>query len=137
MNENAKNLLNEEIESRIRELAYLKLGSEEYSKAVENIAKLYKLRIEETEVELDYDDRNERRIMENSINDLELRQKNEQLEKDVKERYVRFGLEAAGIILPLIFYSNWMRKGLKFEETGTFTSATFRGLINRFRPTGK
>ena len=25
----------------------------------------------------------------------------------------------------------------KFEETGTFTSSTFKGLINRFRPTKK
>lgn len=28
-------------------------------------------------------------------------------------------------------------KGFKFEETGTYTSTTFRGLFNRFRPTKK
>ena len=48
---------------------------------------------------------------------------------------IRIGIDAASLILPLIFYAYWMRVGLKFEETGTFTSTTFRGLFNRFRPT--
>ena len=40
-------------------------------------------------------------------------------------------------IPPLMFYGIWMKKGFKFEETGTYTSTTFRGLFNRFRPTRK
>jgi len=30
-----------------------------------------------------------------------------------------------------------IEKGFKFEETGTYTSQTFKNLINRFRPTKK
>ncbi len=56
-------------------------------------------------------------------------------EESRKDRYFRLGVEAAAIILPLIFYGIWLRKGFKFEETGTFTSTTFRNLFNRFRPT--
>lgn len=117
--ENIKELLDGEIASAIENLTLLKPGSEEYSAAVESIAKLYKLRIDETEHEH------------------ERQQKVNQLDEQVKDRYFRVGLEAAGIILPLAFYAFWMRKGFKFEETGTFTSTTFRGLFNRFRPTNK
>ena len=67
--------------------------------------------------------------------DDELKQK--QLEEQVKERYFRVGIAAAELMVPLIFYGIWMRKGFKFEETGTYTSKTFTGLINRFRPTKK
>ena len=70
------------------------------------------------------------RITENSL-------KEQQLTEQTKERYFRFGAEAAGIILPLIFYATWMRKGFKFEESGTFTSTTFRGLFQKFKPTKK
>lgn len=56
-------------------------------------------------------------------------------EESRKDRFLRIGVDVAGIILPLIFYGIWLRRGFKFEETGTFTSTTFRNLINRFRPT--
>ncbi len=58
-----------------------------------------------------------------------------QVEEKSKDRIVKIVLESAGIVLPIIFYGIWMKRGFKFEETGTFTSQTFRGLFNRFRPT--
>lgn len=51
--------------------------------------------------------------------------------------YFRFGMAAAELVLPLMFYGVWMRRGFKFEQDGTFTSQTFRGLFSRFRPTKK
>ena len=105
MNE-IRDLLGEEIKSGIRDLSSLPYGSEEKSTAIEDLVKLYKLRIEER-------DFNEK----------------------VKDRYFRLGIEMTSIVLPLIFYGIWMRKGFKFEETGTYTSMTFRSLFNRFKPT--
>lgn len=101
------------------------------------MAKLYKLRIEENKSEWDADEKYDRRVMEGEANtkDDELKQK--QLEEQVKERYFRVGVAAAELMVPLIFYGIWMRKGFKFEETGTYTSKTFTGLINRFKPTKK
>lgn len=55
--------------------------------------------------------------------------------KEVRDRYLRLGLEVASLVLPLMFYAAWMDKGFKFEREGTYTSTTFRGLFNRFRPT--
>ena len=130
MDEEIRKLLEEEIKTEIRDLSTLEPGSKEKSTAIEDLAKLYKLRIEETKNEWDFSEKYDTREGDKQL-------KKDQLEEQVKDRYFRFGVEAAGIILPLIFYGIWMRKGFKFEETGTFTSTTFRGLFNRFRPTKK
>lgn len=134
---NIKDLLNEEIAMEIQNLSEFKAGSDEKSSAIDDLAKLYKLRIEENKSEWDEDEKYDRRVMEGEANtkDDELKQK--QLEEQVKERYFRVGVAAAELMVPLIFYGIWMRKGFKFEETGTYTSKTFTGLINRFRPTKK
>lgn len=130
MNDETKGLLEETIKEEINNLTTLKTGSEEKSTAIEDIAKLYKLKIDESKVVNDAQEKEIQRITENSL-------KEQQLTEQTKERYFRFGAEAAGIILPLIFYATWMRKGFKFEESGTFTSTTFRGLFQKFKPTKK
>ena len=130
MNDEIMELLGEEIKNEIENLSSLEQGGEEHTKAVENLAKLYKLRIEETKNAKDAE------LKEQQIeDDAEIR--GSELVVEVKNRYLRLGIDAAGIILPLLFYGSWMKKGFRFEETGTFTSTTFRGLFNRFRPTRK
>lgn len=133
MDERIRELLSEEIANEVKDLATLDPGSTEHSAAVDSLTKLYKLKIEETKMNLDFEEKCKRRIMEDSQH----AQENDQLFRQEKERYIKFGMEAAGLILPLMFYAYWMRKGFEFEETGTFTSATFKGLFNRFRPTKK
>lgn len=119
-----KELLNEVIISDIQKLSQLDSGSDEKSKAIEDLTKLYRLKIEETKTE------NEA---------LETRAKSrmnkEQVSEQVKDRYFKAGIAVGELILPLIFYAVWMARGFKFEETGTFTSKVFMGLFNRFRPT--
>ncbi len=130
MDEEIRKLLEEEIKAEIRDLSTLEPGSKEKSTAIEDLAKLYKLRIEETKNEWDFNEKYKSR-------DSDIQFKKDQLEEQVKDRYFRFGVEVAGIILPLIFYAAWMKRGFKFEETGTYTSTTFRSLFNRFKPTKK
>ncbi len=130
MDEEIRKLLEEEIKAEIRDLSTLEPGSKEKSTAIEDLAKLYKLRIEETKNEWDFNEKYESR-------DSDMQFKKNQLEEQVKDRYFRFGVEVASIILPLIFYAAWMKRGFKFEETGTYTSTTFRSLFNRFKPTKK
>lgn len=126
MNENEiKKLLDEEIANEIRDLSEMYPG-EEKSAAVEDLTKLYKLRIEENKSERD---------AENNMRDDEM--KRVQIAEQTKDRYFKLGIAAAELMIPLIFYGVWMRKGFKFEETGTYTSTTFRGLFSRFRPTKK
>lgn len=155
MSENIKELLNEEIAAEIQAISSLNSGSEEKSKAIEDLAKLYRLRIEETKSELDAEDKRSRRTLESEANvrenDIKKSQLDEQIKADVqdeqykrsqldeqvKDRYFKLGIAAAELLIPIMFYGIWMRKGFKFEETGTYTSTTFRGLFNRFRPTKK
>lgn len=132
-----KELFEEEIRNQIEDLSSLNAGSEEKSKAIDDLAKLYRLKIEETKVDWDADEKYNRRVMEENQLLTENDQKSSQLAEQIKDRYFKFGAEVAGIVLPLMFYAAWMRRGFKFEETGTYTSTTFRGLFNRFKPTKK
>lgn len=130
-------LLNEEIASEIQALSQFEVGSNEKGAAIDDLTKLYKLRIEENKSIWEADEKVNRRVMENEtiMRDNEI--KRTQISEQIKDRYFRVGIAAAELVLPLMFYGVWMKKGFKFEETGSYTSATFRGLINRFRPTKK
>lgn len=130
MNDEIRDLLEEEIKTEIRDLSTLEAGSKEKSTAIEDLAKLYRLKIEETRNEWDFNEKYESR-------DSDILFKKDQLGEQVKDRYFRLGVEAASIILPMIFYAAWMKRGFRFEESGTYTSTTFRGLFNRFKPTKK
>ena len=122
MDEEIKKMLEDEIKTHITGLSTMQTGSKEKIGAINELTALYRLKIEETKNELDCDDK---------------RVKREQLEEQVKDRYFKLGIAVAEITLPLIFYAVWMYKGLKFEETGSINSTVFRGLVSRFRPTGK
>lgn len=54
MGEEIKGLLEEEIKSEIENLSSLETGSQQHSAAVESLAKLYKLKIEEDKSSMDY-----------------------------------------------------------------------------------
>lgn len=119
-----QNLLDEEIVRRLQGLNDLESGSKEIGDAIEDVEHLFKMRVEERKLsnELESNAREERdKLVENAAR--------------AKDRYIRLGLDVAGLILPLAFYGIWMAKGFKFEESGTFTSTTFRNLFNRFKPT--
>ena len=51
------------------------------------------------------------------------------------DRYMRIAVAGVELVLPLMFYGIWMRRGFKFEESGVYSSTTFRNLFSRFRPT--
>ncbi len=125
-----KNLLEEEIESQIQNLSNLPDGSKEKSDAIDDLSALYKLRLDEMKITLDHEEKSNNRKTEERL-------KEEQLVEQINDRYFKLAITAAEIILPMLFYATWMRKGFKFEETGTFTSTTFRNLFNRFKPTKK
>lgn len=128
MGEEIKELLEEEIKSEIENLSSLEAGSQQHSEAVESLAKLYKLKIEEDKTSMDYYEKEENRNTEIDL-------KRNQMDEAVKDRYFRLGIAAAELILPLMFYGIWMNRGFKFEKDGTYTSQTFRSLFSRFKPT--
>ncbi len=54
MGEEIKGLLEEEIKSEIENLSSLEAGSQEHSTAVESLAKLYKLKLEEDKSSIEH-----------------------------------------------------------------------------------
>lgn len=130
MNEELKELLGEEIKIEIGNLYDLDPGSDEHSKAVDSLAKLYRLKIEEEKNAMDIEEQRNLREQDEQF-------KQKQLAEETKDRYFKYGIEAGLGLLTLAFYHGWMKRGFKFEETGTITSKTFMGLTKFFRPTRK
>lgn len=141
-----QSLLDGVIETEIQNLESLSSGSDEKSKAIQNLATLHKLRIEEIKAGTDADEKRERRKMDSEQRKAELdgkeadRDREETFQKrqamdQMIDRCVRTGVAVGELVLPLVFYGIWMNRGFKFEETGSFTSTTFKNLLNRFRPT--
>jgi len=59
-------------------------------------------------------------------------------ERDIElrtDRIIKVLVDGATILVPIIFYNVWMKKGFIFEETGTYTSNTFKNLFSKFKPT--
>lgn len=155
MKKSIKDLLDEEIIAQIESLKTLDDGSKEKQLAIDDLNTLYRLKIDETRMGLEFEEKKERREMENTLQSDELiikekqldaendarsceeQFKAEQLKEQVKDRYFKAGIAAAEIIIPIVFYGVWLKRGFKFEETGIFTSTTFRSLFNRFKPTKK
>ena len=134
---NIEELLSEEIAAQIKALSDLQSGSKEKSTAIDDLTKLYKLRIEENKSIWDADEKHNSRIADNEAKAREEEIKRQQLSEQIKDRYFKAGIAGAELVVPLIFYGIWMNKGFRFEETGTISSQVFRNLINRFRPTKK
>ena len=134
---NIEKLLREEIATQIQALSEFEPGSKEKSAAIDDLVQLYKLRIEENKSIWDTYAKHNSCVADNEAKVREEEIKRQQISEQVKDRYFKAGIAGAELIVPLIFYGIWMNKGFKFEETGTFTSSTFKGLINRFRPTKK
>ena len=144
MDEQIRQALADEILRQLNGLSALQPGSKEQQTAVENVTKLYRLGLEDVKADTDYDEKIYRRDVDaqHEQEELDRQAREEQFKKDqlaeqTKDRYFKLGIAAAEFVLPLIFYATWMKRGFKFEETGTYTSTTFRGLFNRFRPTKK
>ena len=110
MDNKKRELLEEEIQTQIENLKYL--SGEEYTAMVQNIEKMYKLNIEDvkTESELELE---------------KVKAKEQKREKNI-DRGINLGM--FGFQMGMFGY--WLSKGYKFEETGTFTSPSFKNLYN-------
>ena len=140
-----KTLLDDVIKTEIKNLRDLSPGKEGRADAIRDLAALHKLRIEEIKAQADAEEKLQRRVMDGDQRRQELAEKDadrireerlqeRQLREQKIDRYVRIGTAAAELVLPLVFYGIWMKKGFKFEESGVYSSTTFRNLFSRFRP---
>lgn len=140
-----KTLLDDVIETEISNLKTLPVKDERRGDVIRDLVSLHKLRIEEIKAQADVEEKSERREMDSRQREEELAAKDadrtreeenqaRQLREQKIDRYVRTGVAAAELILPLVFYGIWMKRGFKFEESGVYSSTTFRNLFSRFKP---
>lgn len=152
MNVELKELLGEEIKNQITNLSSMEPGSEEHSKAIESLTKLYRLKIDDDKNEIDDNEKHNRRSMdkEQQILDAELKQKQlevdteireceldlkeDQLREESKNRWINVGLQVGLTVLGIVAYDIWNRRGLRFEETGSITSPQTRNLYSKMLP---
>lgn len=111
-----KELLKEEFEREIEKVSSLKEGSEEHSRAVQDLDKLYRLSMEDRKIEQ------------------EIELKKEELKSQKVDRYIKYGMGASGFVLTNLFYDIWHRRGLKFEETGAIASGVVKDFMKNIKP---
>ena len=124
------NLLEEQIKGGLEGLGYLDMGSEEYKSASEAITKLIDREIELKKLDSANDDKRHQRLIE--IKDRELDRK--KYESDEKDRWIKNGLTAAGLIIPTIVTIWGTIKSFEFEEKGSITTIMGRGFVNKLLP---
>lgn len=137
MKDMTKELLEEVIVQQLNDLKN-DYPDEEKSGKSDKVIELSKILIENDKVEKDFAERRDKRVAD--AEEATTARKNKEAfdvkqAKDQKiDRYIGYAINAVSIAAPLVFYGSWMKKGFKFEETGTFTSTTFRGLFGQFKP---
>ncbi len=123
---NKNELLEEVIDTQLSELKNFPIGSEERKKAISELAELCQLRT-------DYYKANSEELRVNN-ECIKALADNKHEKNDKVIQWAKIGVAAAELALPLMFYGVWMNRGFKFEETGAFTSTTFRSLFSKFKP---
>ena len=138
MENTIEGLLDDVIKSELEKVKDSIMSPEEKRTMVEYLVKLNSIQTERKEVK--------RKETELELKHLELEDKIEVqtddkaykevlAKREMLQTFVKGGIEVLGVVAPIMFYSAWMKRGLKFEETGTYTSQTFKGLFGKFKPT--
>lgn len=117
-----KTLLDEEYKKTLQDVSETMTDSEESRWALTKLNELHEQRIKEMQIQSDF-----------KVKEKELRIKEAQLKESKKDRVVRSIHDAAALLIPIGFSSYWMAKGLKFEESGSFTSRTGQWISNNLR----
>lgn len=146
MNEDIITMLDEQIKAELGGLSGLAVGSKEHTEAIEGLAKLYRLRIDDSKAAMEYnkeidDDDFRKKQMEQEKTqhqeqvEREEQSRKEQLSEQKKDRYIKIGIAAAELMVPLVFFAKIYQMGYDLEKDGTFTVQTLKNLIRFVKPT--
>ena len=117
----------DEIESEFEELESMEVGSDKYRNTVDGLTKLVDRAIEIKKIDAE---QSEKIRAQNAEEDF----KRQQMQEDKKDRWIRNGIAAAGVVLPTLVTVWGALKTFQFEETGTVTTSIGRGFINKLLP---
>lgn len=119
-----RNKLEETIEKCFNELESSEAGSEKRSNQVEDIRKLYQLKLEEDKQTSDMMNKAADRGAESE----RLEQENALKKEEIRVLREKGWIEGGKVILVLLGNAVAMRKIMKFEETGTIATKAFQFL---------
>lgn len=125
-----KTLLNEEIESELKELGKIEVGSDKYKTTVDGITKLSDKLIELKKVDNEAADKIEAR-------EIEIELKRQELADERKDRKVKNLISIGGIVLPIVACMWGTQKSFEFEKDGSITTIMGRGFIQKLLPNKK
>lgn len=120
-------LLHKEIVRELNELGGLDIGSDAYRAAVDGSSKLLDRAIELEKISIDSQEKAENREVEEKL-------KQTQMKEDRIDRWIKNGLSAAGIVLPIMLTVWGTKKSFEFEKEGTITTIMGRGFIQKMLP---
>lgn len=126
MEADIRDLLDEVIEEGLSGLVALEAGSEKRTVEIDNVSKLYRLRIEEGKSDREYFDKQENRTL-----------SEKQLTEQKKTRLADTAVKIGGIIGPMVLSGFCFFAGLKFEETGTIGSRMMNWLMQQIKTARK
>lgn len=122
-------MMDKELKRRFEDLENLKTGSDEQGKATDNIVKLYKLRMDENEANVNKEADEDKLELEKHKLELEIAKADDDKFIRILTTVTSIGMTIAGLAVG----SHWYGKGFKFEETGTICSSTFKGIMRDFK----
>ena len=143
-----KTMLKDEIGVEIEELSKIQVGTEDYEKAVNGIAKLIDKYNDIDKIKIDTKAKTDEynlKIAEHDLRQREADLKEKELEADAKnkkidrvfdivDKVVKNGITAAGIILPLYVTVWGTYVSFEFEREDTITTTLGRGFLNKLLP---
>ena len=120
-------LLREEICTELDELKGIEVGTDQYKTTVDGITKLIDKVVEIEKLNNDIEEQAESRELDKQL-------KLQQAKDERKDRLIKNGLTALGIVLPLAITVWGTNKSLRFEQEGTVTTIMGRGFIQKLLP---
>ena len=127
-------MLDEVIKQELENLSSLPFGSKERQTAIDNLYRLYGIKLDESKIMCDLDTNTDKARIEKEARDKEMELREKQIKQDKIFGLTKIVVEAGLTIGGLIFYKHRFREGLMFEEKGVFTAATFRELRQKNKP---
>lgn len=103
--------MQEEMSKLLEKLEILDPSSEEYSVVLEDLERFNKLVGDNKNIVIDEQKAKNSKVLE----------------------YLKLGVSSASLVGTTVFYGIWLRRGFKFEETGSFTSKTFMNFISNIK----
>lgn len=121
MDDQNKKMLEEAIAKCFENLDKEEVGSEEHSKRIGDIRKLYELKIEEEKL----DDERSSKSLQRGENSEKLLHEEAMKKEETKQLLFKVGGDIGKVVLTLGCYGIWMAKILFFEEHGNIHTKAF------------